>query len=211
MGRVYIFIIGAIENDTKYIKNLGGINMTKPTNITIRELEIKDLEDYLYWNHPSREFHKFNGPYYRKRSEEELRKYVEELRKLLLNGEGNVLKNKKMIADKDTDQIIGQVNWYWKSQETLWMEVGIVIFNENYWGNGIGYKALKMWIDEIFAENPKLARIGLTTWSGNLRMMQLAEKLGLKKEAVYRKARIVDNQYYDSVSYGILKEEWQML
>jgi putative hydrolase of HD superfamily len=91
------------------------------------------------------------------------------------------------------------------------MEVGIVIFNENYWGNGIGYKALKLWIDEIFTENPKLIRLGLSTWSGNLRMMRLAEKLGLKKEAVYRKARIVDNQYYDSVSYGILKEEWQML
>lgn len=185
--------------------------MKRQTGITLRELEIKDLEDYLYWNHPSREFHKFNGPYYGKRSEEELKQLVEELRELLLKGEKDVLKNKKIIADKDTDEIIGQVNWYWKSQETLWMEVGIVIFNENYWGNGIGYEALKMWIDEVFAENPRLVRIGLTTWSGNLRMMRLAEKLDLKKEAVYRKARIVDDQYYDSVSYGILKEEWQML
>ncbi len=39
-------------------------------------------------------------------------------------------------------------------------------------------------------------------------MMALAEKLGFKKEAEYRKARIVDGQYYDSVSYGILREEW---
>jgi len=68
-----------------------------------------------------------------------------------------------------------------------------------------------MWIDEIFEQNPKLIRSGLSTWSRNERMMKLAEKLGLKKEAVYRKARIVDNQYYDSVSYGILKEEWQAL
>lgn len=90
----------------------------------------------------------------------------------------------------------------------MWMEVGIVIFNENYWGKGIGYTGLRMWIDEIFSENPKLIRIGLSTWSGNLRMMRLAEKLGLKKEAVYRKARIVDHTYYDSVSYGILRDEW---
>lgn len=185
--------------------------MTKQMEIILRELEIKDLEDYLYWNHPSREFHKFNGPYYGKRSEEELIKYVEEIEDQLLKGERNVLKDKKIIANKDTDEIIGQVNWYWKSQETLWKEVGIVIFNENYWGKGIGYTALKMWINEIFAENPKLIRLGLSTWSGNLRMMRLAEKLGLKKEAVYRKARIVDNKFYDSVSYGILKEEWQML
>jgi RimJ/RimL family protein N-acetyltransferase len=183
--------------------------MSKSINIVLRELELKDLEDYFYWNLPSREFHKFNGPYYRKRSEEELRKHIEELKLLLLEGEKNALKNKKIIANKDTDEIIGSVNWYWKSQETLWMEIGIVVFNDEYWGHGIGYKALRMWIDEVFAQNPKLIRIGLSTWSGNERMMKLAEKIGLKREAVYRKARIVDNQYYDSVSYGILKEEWQ--
>jgi len=182
--------------------------MTKSPNIILRELEIKDLEDYLYWNHPSREFHKYNGPYYRKRSEEELREYVEDLRKKLLQGDRNVLQDKMIIANKNTDEIIGQVNWYWKSEETLWMEIGIVIFNENYWGNKIGYTALKMWTNKIFMENPKLVRLGLSTWSGNLPMMKLAEKLGFKKEAVYRKARIVDEQYYDSISYGILREEW---
>lgn len=184
--------------------------MNKSMKLILRELELKDLDDYLYWNHPSREFHKFNGPYYKKMNEEELKEHIEGLKVQLLAGEKNVLGNKKIIANKDTDEIIGEVNWYWKSQETLWMEVGIVIFNENYWGMGIGYTALKMWIDEIFAQNPELVRIGLSTWSGNERMMKLAEKLSLKKEAVYRKARIVDGQYYDSVSYGILKEEWQM-
>lgn len=180
-------------------------------NIVLRDLEIKDLEDYLYWNHPTREFHKYNGPYYGRSNDEELKKYVEDLRIALLKGEKNAFKNKEIIANKDTDEIIGQVNWYWKSQETLWMEIGIVIFNENYWGNGIGYIALKMWIDKIFKERPELIRLGLSTWSGNIRMMKLAEKLGLVKEAVYRKARIVDNQYYDSISYGILRDEWQRL
>ena len=179
-------------------------------NLIIRELEMKDLNDYIFWNHPSREFHKFNGPYYRRKNEEELRKYIEEIKELLLKGESNVFKNKKIIANKDTDEIIGQVNWYWKSEETLWMEVGIVIFNEEYWGKGIGYKALIMWIDDIFNEKTKLVRLGLSTWSGNLRMMHLAEKLGFIKEAVYRKARIVNNEYYDAISYGILKEEWEL-
>ena len=180
-------------------------------NLILRELKINDLDDYFYWNNPLREFHKFNGPYYGKLSEEELRDYIGELKTRLARGEKNVLGNKKIIANRDTDEIIGQVNWYWKSEETLWMEVGIIIFNEFYWGKGIGYVALRMWINEIFAMNPKLIRLGLSTWSGNERMMKLAEKLGLIKEAVYRKARIVDNQYYDSVSYGVLKEEWEKI
>jgi len=40
-------------------------------------------------------------------------------------------------------------------------------------------------------------------------MMNLAEKLGFVLEARYRKARIVEDQYYDSISYGILREEWE--
>jgi putative hydrolase of HD superfamily len=68
-----------------------------------------------------------------------------------------------------------------------------------------------MWINEIFLQHPDIVRIGLTTWSGNTRMMSLSDKLGLVKEAVFRKARIINNEYYDSVSYGILREEWEAL
>ncbi|MGL5085520.1 MAG: GNAT family N-acetyltransferase [Clostridium sp.] len=182
--------------------------MEKDLEIFIRELEMEDLDDYLHLNHPDCEFHKFNGPYYEKSDEEELKKYVDGLKVLFLQGEKNVLRNIKMIVNKDSNELIGQVNWYWKSEETFWMEVGIIIFNENYWGMGLGYKALKMWINEVFRENKKLVRIGLSTWSGNYRMMRLAEKLGMEKEAVYKKARIVNNEYYDALSYGILRVNW---
>lgn len=88
------------------------------------------------------------------------------------------------------------------------MEIGIVVFNEDYWGYGIGYKALKLWITRLFNEHEEIVRLGLSTWSGNKRMMRLAEKLGFLKEATYRKARIVNGEYFDSISYGILREEW---
>ena len=68
-----------------------------------------------------------------------------------------------------------------------------------------------MRISKLFDKNTEIVRLGLTTWSGNKRMMKLAEKLGLKKEATSRKARIINNKYYDSVSYGILCEEWEVI
>lgn len=180
-------------------------------DLKLRALALKDLEDYFDWNLPTRAFHKYNGPYYARRSEAELSEYIENLRTALLaQNEENVLKNKMLIVDKATDGIIGEVSWYWKSEETLWMEIGIVIFNENYWGRGIGTMALKMWIDQLFHEKPELVRLGLATWSGNLSMMKVAEKLGMTKEAVYRKARIVNGRYYDAVSFGILREEWNI-
>jgi putative hydrolase of HD superfamily len=39
--------------------------------------------------------------------------------------------------------------------------------------------------------------------------MRLAEKLGYRLEARFRKARVVDGVHFDALGYGILKEEWQ--
>jgi len=175
--------------------------------IFIRDIEIDDLLEYKKMIQPDREYHKFNGPYYSHMNETEIDLYIIEIARKISDGEQPLL-NKKMIVDKNNNNLIGQVNWYWKSEETKWLEIGIIIFNEKYWGTGIGYIALPMWIDEIFASFPKIIRIGLSTWSGNHRMIKLAEKIGLKKEAEYKQARIIEGIYYDSLSYGILKENW---
>ena len=174
--------------------------------IILRKMEIADLDVYFELNKPSRKYHEFNGPYYKKDTEEDLLGRIERFKEVLLKGEER--KRTMMIADKANNTLIGEVSWYWKSEETNWMEIGIIIFNEDYWGYGIGYKALKKWVNKLFEEKKDIVRLGLTTWSGNERMMRLAEKLGLSCEATYRKARIVNDKYYDSVSYGILREEW---
>lgn len=105
---------------------------------------------------------------------------------------------------------IGIVSKNWIDKSTRWLEIGIVIYNSNFWHGGIGTQALKMWINEIFTCYPELEHIGLTTWSGNKRMMHLAEKIGLKKEAQIRKVRYFQGKYYDSVKYGVLRDEWHM-
>jgi len=175
--------------------------------VYIRDLKITDLLKYKEMIQPEKEYHKFNGPYYDRMSSSEIDDFIETIKTKISRGEKPIL-YKEAIVDKETEELIGEVNWYWKSKETNWLEVGIIIFNEKYWGKGIGYIALPMWINKIFKRFPEIVRIGLSTWSGNLRMIKLAEKIGLKKEAEYKKARIVDGTYYDSLSYGILKDEW---
>ena len=66
------------------------------------------------------------------------------------------------------DSLIGIVSKYWENEKTRWLEIGIVIFDENFWSKGIGSKALSLWIDEIFNTEENLEHIGLTTWSGNI-------------------------------------------
>ena len=127
------------------------------TDIKLRKLKINDLESYLHLNNPEREFHKYNGPYFGKPTLEELKEEVENYRSKFLKGEKDV-KLGKVIVDSSNDELIGSVSSYWKSKETLWMEMGIIIFNDNYWGKGIGYEALKMWITELFNENSEIVR-----------------------------------------------------
>jgi RimJ/RimL family protein N-acetyltransferase len=102
---------------------------------------------------------------------------------------------------------VGTVSCYWECEETRWLEAGVVIYNSEYWGNGIAALALPLWVTFLF-ENKQIERVGLTTWSGNPRMMSLALKLGFQQEARLRKVRFYQDEYYDSVKYGLLRCEW---
>ena len=102
---------------------------------------------------------------------------------------------------------VGSVSCYWENEKTRWLEAGIVIYDHNCWGNKIGRKALILWLTHLFNTH-EIARVGMTTWSGNPGMMACAKSLGLKLEATLRKVRYHQGFYYDSVKYGVLREEW---
>lgn len=73
---------------------------------------------------------------------------------------------------------------HWSNCKTLWLNIGITIYDPNNWNKGIGVKALNLWIENIFNIYNELEHIGLVTWSGNIRMLKMAEKLGIKKKHV---------------------------
>ncbi|MCW6682980.1 GNAT family N-acetyltransferase [Aerococcaceae bacterium NML160702] len=106
-------------------------------------------------------------------------------------------------------EVIGIVSRYWENEATRWLSIGIVIYNPNYWQHGYGTTALKLWITDTFATFPTLARVGLVTWSGNERMMKAATRIGMQLEGRIRKVRYYNGYYYDSMQYGVLREEWQ--
>ncbi len=106
------------------------------------------------------------------------------------------------------NQPVGMVSKSWVDEATRWLEIGIVVYDDQLWGQGIATTALKKWVDAIFSKTDALEHIGMTTWSGNGAMMVVAEKLGFLKEGQIRKVRYYQGQYYDSVKYGILREEW---
>lgn len=174
--------------------------------IFLRDITFEDLPVYRQLISPGQAYHKLNGPYFGLPTEADQNRKIMEIGQSL--GQPDPDLTFKLICDENSERMLGEVSYYWKDERTNWLEIGIVIFNETDWGKGIGRRALPLWIDHQFKIRPELVRIGLTTWSGNHGMIALATSLGLFEEARYRKARTLNGEYFDSLSYGILKEEW---
>ena len=103
--------------------------------------------------------------------------------------------------------IAGDVSAHWEDENTRWLEVGIALYRAGNWGKGIGRRALSLWTTHLFKAH-ELERIGLTTWSGNERMVRCALAVGYQLEGRLRKCRFYKGVYYDSMKLGVLRSEW---
>lgn len=168
--------------------------------ISIRPAKSSELESIHALVTSNDAWTQFNGPYF-PYSHPSLKQFEKSSFQRLLVGS-----DLQLITVDDIP--IGTVSCYWECEETRWLEAGVVIYDSKFWGQGIAALALPQWISYLFKNNT-IERVGLTTWSGNPRMMSLALKLGFQQEARLRKVRYYEGEYYDSVKYGVLRSEWQ--
>ncbi|PTX64252.1 RimJ/RimL family protein N-acetyltransferase [Melghirimyces profundicolus] len=177
------------------------------SRVVLRDLEPGDPESIWYWKFESedREHHRWNGPYYSMEApprEDFDRRWGEELNRV-----GTLRPRRHLVIEID-GELKGTVNRYWVDPVTRWFEIGLVIFDSRCWSRGCGTEAFQMWIDYLFLSMDTV-RLGISTWSGNERMIRLADRCGMVEEGRIRKARIVEGRYYDSVKMGLLREEWE--
>lgn len=177
------------------------------TKIKLRDWKKEDLPLFESWQKPGQAWQQLDGPYYRSEKDESA-ELTAKLKAKIEKEEFPLPRMGLVVADASTDQLLGTVSSYWESIETQWLCIGITIYDPAFWGKGVGSEAMSLWIDYLFANRPEIVRLDMRTWSGNKGLMALAEKLGFTQEACFRKARIVDDQYYDGLGYGILRSEW---
>lgn len=81
---------------------------------------------------------------------------------------------------------------------------------EPYRGKGYGPKALKLTADYVFSLPEKKIRLEGNTRHDNFAMRKAFERTGFVKEAHLRQAWFSpkENRYYDAVTYGITREDW---
>lgn len=172
------------------------------TKIELRTILEKDL--FSIWKiayNDNQEWMKYDGPYFEDPIYEE-QEFVNQI------GPKYYLHKDTRLAIIKNSEIVGIVNAHFEDGKLKkWLEFGIVIYDDNLWGQGVGFETLKLFITYLFDEFKDIRRTGFTTWSGN-DGMKLGDKLGLKKEAQIREVRYWDNKYWDSIKYGILRDEW---
>jgi Acetyltransferases, including N-acetylases of ribosomal proteins len=173
------------------------------SEIKIRPVKPEEVEELweIAFSDPNAAWTKLNGPYFH----DDLPSKEDFI---------NVLAYKNWINDPNRliitydDRIVGSVGANFEDGDLKrWLDMGITIYPEDMWDKHIGSQALKLFISYLF-NLYDLPHVGLTTWSGNHRMMHVAQKIGMKEEARIRQVRFYEGKYYDSMKYGVLRDEW---
>lgn len=175
--------------------------MYQDRELLIRPVEEKDIARLwdLIYKEEAPEWKKWDAPYYEHKRIPWAEYY---------NQRADRIHSENNWVIEVAGVIIGDVSYYWEHKPSLWLEMGITIYDPACWSCGYGTRALRLWIGHLFHSYP-LVRVGYTTWSGNDRMIKSGMKLGMTMEARLRKCRYYDGKFYDSIRMGLLREEWE--
>ncbi|MGP0586651.1 GNAT family N-acetyltransferase [Paenibacillus timonensis] len=124
--------------------------------------------------------------------------------------EGNTQQKGFVIAHKDTEEYIGQIDLFkidWKNRST---ELGIVIGIKKYLGKGYGTEAIKVLQNFVF-NRLNLNRLHLELHDFNQRAYRCYVKCGFKEEGRLREKNFVNGRYSDTIYMSILKKEYEEL
>ena len=108
------------------------------------------------------------------------------------------------IIIKERNELIGDIGIHFIDNSQV--EIGFTLSSE-YQGKGFATEAVVEVINYLFF-NLKKHRVVATVDPRNIKSLALLEKIGLRKEAHFRKSIWFNEQWADDVVFAILEEEW---
>lgn len=172
--------------------------------LILRDMIESDIEDYVLWFTKEIEWGKWDSPWEQNKScEEEERKTWKEYYESVKNLPSTVTRRKYEIEldGKHIGWICSYTNLgYVENKENI-LAIGIDIPCEINRNSGCGTGAFRMYMEYLKERGHN--SFYTQTWSGNLAMVRVAEKLGFKE--VYRKVnyREVDGKLYDAITWRL--------
>jgi RimJ/RimL family protein N-acetyltransferase len=167
--------------------------------IYLRPIDVEDADLFVLWLNDKeiREYWGATSPLNKIREKEFLEPFYKDDRNVALG-----------IVLKENDQLIGYTGLYGISVYHRRAELGILIGDKACWSKGYGTEAMNLILKHGF-DQLNLHRIYLFVLDFNPRAIRAYEKVGFKKEGVFRDHGYRDGQYCDDYAMGILESEWR--
>ena len=186
-------------------------------NIILRDFIERDIEDEVRWNTVETAWALWDGPW-------EMEKHLAEYNEAENRKELRMYLEKPKEGHRWSFEIetvegvhIGSVNAYCIDEDCNWQRrgpkeewagarwaVGIDISESSYWSGGYGTEALTAFI--CYCMEDGYTDIYTQTWSGNYRMIGLANKLGFREYRRKEGFREVRGGIYDGLTFRLDRE-----
>jgi RimJ/RimL family protein N-acetyltransferase len=111
------------------------------------------------------------------------------------------------IELKEERVLIGAGGLRIKSERNRTADMGYVL-GQKHWGKGYVTEAMQAMLELGFGKLG-LHRIWSTTDTRNARSQRVLEKLGMRREALFKHDELRQGEWTDSHLYAILEEEWR--
>ncbi len=188
----------------------------KAQNIVLRDMRESDIDDDVRWNTTETEWGLWDAPWeteeeivgfdedaYRKKEMESLQKPLPEHRLTfeIETADGvHIGGVSSYCIDEDCQYLSSKPDTEEERKKARWA-VGLDICESAYWSGGWGTQALAAWV-RYYLENG-YSQLYTQTWSGNFRMIGLAEKLGFRECRRKKGIRQVRGGVYDGLTFAL--------
>lgn len=194
--------------------------MLKSKDIILRDFKESDIEKRIYWETEETEWQLWDGPWEfeglvgaEKRAH--LQRYVKRLRERATK---RIPEHEKRISFQidtcgEDPRYIGWMASYYLTERfgltrsiTTRCAVGIDIPDRSARGRGYAYQALSLFIDYLLEHGE--TEIYIQTWSGNERMVHIAEKMGFEECDRKKNFRTVRGRTYDGLTFRLNEQKY---
>ncbi|HEY8423422.1 MAG TPA: GNAT family N-acetyltransferase [Clostridia bacterium] len=112
------------------------------------------------------------------------------------------------VVLKDTGKLIGACGLYLESDINKEYMIGYCL-RKDQWGNGYAQELARALCYVAFTIL-NAHRVIAVCDAQNARSFNVMEKIGMKREGVFHKKRLIKGEWRDELLYAILKEDWQV-
>ncbi len=177
------------------------MNLLRSTQVRLTALTPDDLPTVAGWYEDAQFLRLYDARPALPKAEAELSKWLQEVQQAQDTFTF-------AIRPLDTDHLIGTV----ELDGILWPHgvggLSIAIGDRANWGQGYGYEAAQLALAFAFDEL-NLHRVQATVFAYNERSIALFERVGFRREGVYREFLRRDGERHDMLLYGLLDREWR--